>query len=103
VLALSTDFGKESPGYLGFDDPRVDSDIQRASVEVDAAKRRAITSDLQRYLAQKMYVVRWPGGASVFDVAWPVLGNYGVYRGGRDESHLYHIWIDETKAPIRRA
>ena len=36
-----------------------------------------------------------------FQLAWPVIGNFNVYRGERRTVN-YHWWIDDTKAPLRR-
>lgn len=98
-------------GYLGFDaagrgdasgDPQVDALLKKAQSELDVDKRKAIVFDIQRYLAQKQYNVTKPGSAHTFVMAWPVLGNFNVYRGDR-RGAPYHWWIDDTKAPLKRA
>jgi peptide/nickel transport system substrate-binding protein len=98
-------------GYLGFDvagkgdrsgDPQVDSLLKKASSELDTEKRKAIVHDLQRYLAQKMYNVTKPGSADTFQVAWPALGNFNVFRRERRTPN-YSWWIDDTKAPYKKA
>jgi hypothetical protein len=33
-------------------------------------------------------------------MAWPALGNFRVYQGGRLS---YRLWVDQTKAPIAKA
>jgi peptide/nickel transport system substrate-binding protein len=98
-------------GYLAFDaagkgdrsgDPQVDSLLKKAQTELDIDKRKGILFDLQRYLAQKQYNVTKPGGADTFQMAWPVLGNFNVYRRDRRTPN-YHWWIDDTKPPLKRA
>jgi ABC-type transport system substrate-binding protein len=98
-------------GYLGFDaagkgdragDPQVDALLKKAQLEFDTEKRKAIVFDAQRLLAQKQYNVTKPGGSTTFQVAWPALANYAVYRGDRRTGN-YYWWIDETKAPITPA
>jgi ABC-type transport system substrate-binding protein len=98
-------------GYLGFDvngrgdrsgDPRVDEIVKRASAEQDTDRRRGLIHELQRYLAQKMYYVLNPGLSDTFQLAWPVVGNFNVYRAERRTVN-YHWWIDDTKTPLRRA
>jgi hypothetical protein len=76
--------------------------LKKASGELDAAKRKVLVHDLQRYLAQKMYNITKPGSSDTFQVAWPVLGNFNVYRSDRRTPN-YHWWIDDTKAPLKRA
>jgi peptide/nickel transport system substrate-binding protein len=80
-------------------DPQVDGLIEKARLERDTEKRRALVFDLQRYLAKPMYTLPAPGQATGFDVAWPCIGNFNVWQGRRIYSRL---WIDETKAPIAK-
>jgi peptide/nickel transport system substrate-binding protein len=98
-------------GYLAFDaagkgdrsgDPQVDALLKRAQSELDTDKRREIIFDAQRYLAQKMYNVTKPGGSTTFVMAWPAVGNFNVYKGDR-RGAPYHWWMDDTKAPLKRA
>jgi hypothetical protein len=37
--------------------------------------------------------------ARAFLVAWPCIGNFQVYEGGRQN---FQWWVDDTKAPIAR-
>jgi peptide/nickel transport system substrate-binding protein len=100
-------------GALGFDlngrgdqsgDPEVDALIEKGLVETDAPKRNAIIHDLQRHLAKMQYGVTRPGVGSGFILAWPAVANYQVYQGdSRNAGGLYTVWLDDTKAPIKRA
>ena len=36
---------------------------------------------------------------SGFQLAWPALANFGVYR---NDTALRYFWVDDTKAPIAR-
>src|SRR5262249_34089710 len=92
--------------FLGFDpdgkgtfagDPKVDDDLKKPRLETDNDKRRQIIVDLQRYLAQKMYVCRYPGGASALRLYWPSVKNALVYQG--EPRPWYNEWIDETQKP----
>jgi peptide/nickel transport system substrate-binding protein len=106
-------YSKGAPaGFWGFDlngkgdfsgDPNLDVQFEKARSEIDTERRRSIIHDVQRYLAQKMYAVHWPGGASGFLMAWPALRNFNVYQGGRDVDQRFHLWIDETQPPLRLA
>ena len=98
-------------GWIGFDnasrgdgsgDPQVDQMILQARQELDINKRKSIVGDLQKYLAKACYCVSLPGTADTFDLAWPALSNYRVLNGDR-RTLMYSAWIDETKAPLRRA
>jgi peptide/nickel transport system substrate-binding protein len=114
VGRLAFDYAAASgASFYGFDaggkgdasgDPHVESSIRKAQSELDTEKRKSIVHDLQRYLGQKQYAVRWPGGATSFVMAWPALQNFRVWTGSRD-SHitLLHWWLDETKAPNKKA
>ncbi len=101
-------------GALGMDingkgdnsgDPEVDTMIEKAAAEVDVKKQTAILGDLQRYLAKMQYSVSRPGTASGFDLAWPVVGNFRVFQGDSRaiNNHYYTTWVDDTKAPIKKA
>jgi peptide/nickel transport system substrate-binding protein len=81
-------------------DPQVDSIIEKARVERDSEKGKALIYDLQRYLGQKMYNLSLPGYATGLTVAWPAVGNFRVWRGARTH---YRFWIDDTKPPFRPA
>jgi ABC-type transport system substrate-binding protein len=102
-------YSKGGVNFYGFDaagkgdgsgDPQADSLIEKARGELDTDKRRALVQDLQRYLAGKMYVVSWPGGANGFELAWPVIGNYRVYYD-TNQAQATYWWVDETKPPIK--
>jgi peptide/nickel transport system substrate-binding protein len=81
-------------------DPQVEAMIEKARVEQDTERRRALVFDIQRYLAKAMYSISAPGAAQGLAVAWPALGNYRVWQG---ISNNYRWWIDDTKPPFKRA
>jgi ABC-type transport system substrate-binding protein len=87
-------------------DPQVESMIEKARLENDTEKRRALVFDLQRYLAKAQYAVPPPGQATSFEVAWPAVGNFGAFQGvgnfyiARPD---YRLWVDETKPPFTKA
>jgi ABC-type transport system substrate-binding protein len=78
-------------------DRQVDALIEKARLERDTEKRRALVFDLQRYLAKTMYGLLGPGIGSSFLVAWPCIGNFAVYQGAR---HNHRLWVDTTKPPL---
>jgi len=80
-------------------DPQVDSMIEKARLERDTERRRALVFDIQRYLAKPMFALYPPGSATGFLVSWPALGNFRVFQGGRPNNGL---WVDDTKAPIAK-
>ncbi|HLF76394.1 MAG TPA: ABC transporter substrate-binding protein [Dehalococcoidia bacterium] len=91
-------------------DPEVDSLIEKAKAEPDTKKQVTLLQDLQRHLAKMQYCISRPGNASGFDLAWPAFANYKVWQNdlrtgsaNADQNHYYTAWIDETKAPIKKA
>ena len=74
--------------------------IVKSRIEPDTERRRSLIHDIQRQLGKKMYSLIVPGAASGFTMAWPCVGNYGVYRGVAVWAN-YKLWIDETKAPFK--
>jgi peptide/nickel transport system substrate-binding protein len=109
-------YSKGGVTFLGFDvngrgdasgDPALDAMIDKAKGEPDTEKRRALVYDMQRHLAKAVYAVSLPGSASSFQMAWPALQNFGVYQTERRTSFggvsPYYHWLDETKAPFKRA
>jgi ABC-type transport system substrate-binding protein len=117
-LELTSDWYLNTPsgaGFLGFDaagkgdfsgDPKLQAIIVNARKETDTEKRKAAAHEFQRYLAQQWYSFGYPGGASGFNMAWPALKNFGVYRISEsfveDDSAL-HFWIDKTLPPYTSA
>jgi peptide/nickel transport system substrate-binding protein len=104
-------YSKSGPNFLGFDanggntqagDPKVDEIFNKARGEVDEKKRKALLQELQNYLAKTQYGIRWPGGSSGLQMAWPVIQNFNVFHlDNRDPP--YNWWLDETKAPLKKA
>jgi ABC-type transport system substrate-binding protein len=82
-------------------DPYVDEIIRKSRSELDTNKRKQMMSDLQRHMAEGMYVIRPPSGATGFSLAWPALRNFLYYRG--DPRTIMYYWIDETQKPIAKA
>ena len=111
VGALANQFWSRggAPSFHGFSisgkndksgDPQVDAMIEKARVELDTEKRRALVFDIQRYLAKPVYSLLPPGPGTGFTVAWPCIGNFRVYQMAR----LNHaLWVDDTKPPFKPA
>jgi peptide/nickel transport system substrate-binding protein len=110
VGALASEFwSKGGVTFYGFDaagkgdqsgDPQVDAMIEKARVERDTEKRRALVFDIQRAIAKGSWGLLPPGVATGFIMAWPALGNFRVYQGARLN---YRLWVDDTKPPIAKA
>ena len=104
--AGATFVGLDANGKGDFSgDPYVEGQLAKGRMEVDGEKRKSIVIDLQRYLAKQQYVVRYPGGATGLDLAWPAVRNHLVYTGpiasfrGQD----YYEWLDDTKQPLGKS
>jgi peptide/nickel transport system substrate-binding protein len=111
IGALESEFWSKggSPAYKGFSlgsnndmsgDPQVDALIEKGRVERDIEKRRALVFDIQRHLGKTWYTILLPGVARGFTMAWPCLGNFGVYRDARPN---HFVWVDDSKPPLRSA
>jgi ABC-type transport system substrate-binding protein len=83
-------------------DPQLTSLLEKARLEQDIERRRALTYDIQRYLGKAMWGLLLPGGATSFTTAWPALRNFLVWKGTSVWSH-YRLWLDETKPPFTAA
>ena len=80
-------------------DPALTSMIEKARLEPDTEKRRTLLADIQRHLAKAMWGLLQPGAATGFRMAWPALGNYGVWQGSTQWDHN-QVWLDQTKPPF---
>jgi ABC-type transport system substrate-binding protein len=112
VALLEYHFHSRGDAFLGFDagnrgdhsgDPMLETDIIKMRGELDNNRRKSISDDVQRYLAQKQYYTRWPGGASGFTMAWPALKNVQVFRGGGFGTPFVQQWLDDSLPPHRRS
>jgi ABC-type transport system substrate-binding protein len=102
-------FSGSGPNFIGFDaqgkgdhsgDPYVDDQIRKSRVERDNEKRKGIMTDLQRYMAEQMYVIRPVVGATQFQLAWPAVRNFLYFRTGRRSEENQYFWIDPTQKPL---
>jgi ABC-type transport system substrate-binding protein len=69
-------------------------------LEFDNNKRVELVQEFQRYMAQKFYYHRYPGGATLLALVWPVIGNFGVWRGQNLNAVFSYEWLDNTKKPL---
>jgi len=111
IEAMSVYFSKGGgPTFQGMDpdgkgtfegDPYIEEQVRKARAEIDPKKQYAIVHDLQRHVAGKAYMWRAPGGATLLDVAWPVLRNFNIYQS-EYRAH-FSEWLDVSQAPIKKA
>jgi peptide/nickel transport system substrate-binding protein len=97
-------------GFHGFPDPgsdtQLEAQLKSARSNFDVEARKKIVKDAQKYLATKMYNIRWPGGATGYELAWPALKNFRVFRGGDQQETVTQLttwWIDDTQPPIAKS
>ena len=84
---------------------KADAELNRLIVaqrgELDEKKRADLVKDFQRHAAGKMYMLNTPGAATQFNLAWPWLGNFGVFRSNQESWQAAegwtHYWIDPSK------
>jgi ABC-type transport system substrate-binding protein len=85
----------------GKPDPKLDDLVVKQRAEIDDKKRAALVEEIQRYTSSKMYLMMEPGQALGFNLAWPWLANFGLYRskegGSQDQEGQVYWWYDESK------
>lgn len=91
-----------SPGNSAFQkgDPRLSDILSKARREFDDKKQQEGIHELQKIVADEMYIVRMPGSANTFTMNWPVVRNAGVWQG---DTTLRNMWLDPTKPPLKQA
>jgi hypothetical protein len=95
-----TGFDVDGKGtYAG--DPYLDDLLLKARREPDIEKRKAAIHDAQRHVAKKQYIIRFPGGASSYELRWPAVKNHLVYQ--EDQRPFMTIWLDDSEAPLKKA
>ncbi|HLF79892.1 MAG TPA: ABC transporter substrate-binding protein [Dehalococcoidia bacterium] len=88
--------------HLG--DAKLNDMIDKVKAEFDLKKQQGMVQEVSRYVAQKAYNVPATYARLSFDLVWPVLGNYGVFRtynsGSSISESRLNWWIDNTKPPL---
>ncbi|HLF75853.1 MAG TPA: ABC transporter substrate-binding protein [Dehalococcoidia bacterium] len=107
---LYDEFSAKGNRFSGFDpegkgsfagDPYVEDLLLKIRREFDDTKRKALATDVQRHFGKMMYIIRNPGGATGFALAWPALKNFNVFTG--DPIPYSKYWIDESLPPLKRS
>jgi len=95
--------GQIRSGHLdsGQPDAQIDDWVAKQRTETDTKRREALIQDIQKRVASKMYYFMEPGQALGYNIAWPWLQNYGLYRsksgGSVDQEGNIYYWYDESK------
>jgi ABC-type transport system substrate-binding protein len=101
-------FSGSGPNFIGYDvngvgdhsgDPYVDDLIRKGKVEPDSEARVEILHDLQRYFAQKMYLLRAPSAATGFELMWPAVKNFRWFQTDRVATEIEYWWLDQSLPP----
>jgi ABC-type transport system substrate-binding protein len=85
--------------------PKVHDWIQQQRRESDDTKRTSIIQSIEKELAVQMPAVPMPGTcAQGFNLAWPMLANYGYYMSyeanyGANQEIDTQVWYDKSKEP----
>jgi ABC-type transport system substrate-binding protein len=96
-------FGGWDPNNKGASldgDPILNDTTDKVLLEFDNAKRVQLVHDFQRHMAKKFYYHRYPGGVMTLQLAWPVISNFGVWRGQNLNAWYTFEWLDTTKKPV---
>ena len=82
-------------------DERMYAMVEAQRKELDRAKRIQLVHEFQRYVATKMYTLPYPGQSRPYSLAWPWIGNRGVFREYDTEAapaEMYPtLWFDKSK------
>ncbi|HEY8491746.1 MAG TPA: ABC transporter substrate-binding protein [Dehalococcoidia bacterium] len=83
-------------------DSRSDRLIEQQMTEVEDEERRIeLVKEWQRYMAEQMLIVPYPGQSQGFSVNWPWVGNIGYYRAYHaytaPSETLIYWWYDQSK------
>jgi peptide/nickel transport system substrate-binding protein len=84
-------------------DPELTRMIEASRLEFDEDALVTKLHDIQRYLADKMWGLSMPGGATGFNMAWPALQNMEVWNFQQSVApnwDVYQLWLDQTKKPL---
>lgn len=88
-------------GTLFQDGGKLTAMVEAQRTEVDAAKRKGIIVDIQRYASDQMiYVPLVNGGYSTFSFFWPWIKNARAYRAVTYAAPMEawaHYWVDEEQ------
>jgi peptide/nickel transport system substrate-binding protein len=88
-------------------DPKLQDLTVKIIREFDRNKQVSLVHELSRYVTERSYYVPRPSSAKLFSLWWPAVGNVGAYRSapnaGTWVDTRQNWWIDETKAPIKKA
>jgi ABC-type transport system substrate-binding protein len=84
-------------------DPTMNELVEKMYAEFDDKKRQEIGYELQRYHAKMNYLPCYPGGANTVYVGWPAVSNRLVWQSLAFDHPYRYEWLDETKAPIKKA
>jgi peptide/nickel transport system substrate-binding protein len=82
-------------------DPKVNDLTSKMLQEFDPKRRQELINEFLRYMAQQMYEVPAGGHALGYQLAWPAVGNAGVFRGVVNQIERdVHLWLDTTRKPL---
>ncbi|HWO74027.1 MAG TPA: hypothetical protein VNN21_10780, partial [Dehalococcoidia bacterium] len=87
--------------WVGQPLPRAHELMVQHRREFDEKKRIEIVHEWQKILAEDMWLVSYPGNWTVFEMAWPWLGNSGFYQpwvaASAPPEEYVNLWYDQEK------
>ena len=85
-------------------DPALSEMIEKSRLEFDSDALKDQLHEIQRHLAEQMWGMNIPGGATRYTLAWPAVQNYMVWRtqpgGVNSVWDTKQLWLDQTQAPL---
>lgn len=78
---------------------KIDSRIESLGKELDAEKFKTAIHDFQREMAAHMGGVPYFYSAANYDLVWPWVQNWNVWRGSLIDTYTFRdrLWIDQSK------
>jgi len=81
-------------------DPVMNDLTTKAIAEPDAAKRKDLVFQIEKREAQELWNVRFAGGATQLDLAWPAYRGRQVWQGTTSRG-VSTNWLDRNKPPFK--
>jgi ABC-type transport system substrate-binding protein len=89
--------------WVGQPLPRAHDLMVQHRAEPDEEARVEIVKEWQRILAEDMWLVSYPGNWSIYELAWPWVGNANFFQpwtaAGAPVEEFIHVWHDTSKGP----
>jgi ABC-type transport system substrate-binding protein len=98
---LLHEYVKSGQPRSGHQDAEIDNLVAKQRAATDPEERESLVHEIQKIVASKMYYMMEPGQALGYNIAWPWMQSYGLWRsksgGSVDQEGNIYYWFDESK------